>query len=335
MKRSQLANRFAVVAVATAALTWAACSDSTTDAGDGNGDGNGNGVPTDISPVSGNNQRIIVNGTLLEPLVVRVLDDGGDGVQGVTVMWSVTAGGGSVSSATSVTNVAGNASISFTAGMDEESNTINASADGVSSSVNLTAAAVTPNSVSVSAGGAQTARTSQSLADELEITVEASDNGPVPGATVNWSVTAGGGSLSSASSTTDADGAATTELTLGSGLGDKTVQASAGAGINTNLTAVGTQATTVTVTMQNIAFNAPGGGDDITILLGDTVRWTNSDAVQHTATSNSEPSGGSGFDSGLMLQGAAFTFVPNTRGEWVYFCEVHPTQMRDARITVD
>jgi plastocyanin len=333
MRRSHLAYRFTVVAVATAALTWAACSDSTT--GTDNGNGNGNGVPTNISPVSGNNQRIIVSGTLLEPLVVRVLDDGGDGVRGVTVMWSVTAGGGSVSSATSVTNVAGDASISFTAGTTEESNTINASVDGITSSINLTAVAVAPNSVSVSGGGAQTARTSQSLADELEVTVEASDNGPVPGATVDWMVTGGGGNLSSASSTTDADGAATNGLTLGPNVGDNTVQASAGAGINTNVTAAGTQAVTVTVTMQNIAFNAPGGGDDITIMLGDTVSWTNADAVLHTATSNSTPSGGLSFDSGNLVQGAGFSFVPNTRGEWVYFCEIHPTQMQNARITVE
>ena len=92
MKRSQLPYRFAAIAVATAALTWAACSDSSTGTDNGNGNGNGNGIPTDITPVSGNNQRIIVSGTLLEPLVVGVLDDGGDGVSGVIVMWSVTAG---------------------------------------------------------------------------------------------------------------------------------------------------------------------------------------------------------------------------------------------------
>jgi plastocyanin len=91
----------------------------------------------------------------------------------------------------------------------------------------------------------------------------------------------------------------------------------------------------VTVTMENIAFNAPGGGDDVVIMLGDTVRWVNNDAVQHTATSTDTPAGGNAFDSGFLSQAQDFEFVPNTRGAWTYFCRVHPAQMRDARITVN
>ncbi len=87
--------------------------------------------------------------------------------------------------------------------------------------------------------------------------------------------------------------------------------------------------------MENIAFNAPGGGDDITIMLGDAVRWVNLDGVLHTATSSSTPTGGTAFDSGDMSQNDTFPYVPDVRGEWVYLCEVHPTIMRDARITVE
>jgi len=82
--------------------------------------------------------------------------------------------------------------------------------------------------------------------------------------------------------------------------------------------------------MQNIAFVS----DDITIQLGDTVTWNNLDGVAHTATSTNVPAGGTPFDSGNMGSGASFTFVPNSRGDWIYFCELHPLQMVDARIDV-
>ncbi|MDP2577368.1 MAG: hypothetical protein Q8W48_06620, partial [Candidatus Palauibacterales bacterium] len=65
----------------------------------------------------------------------------------------------------------------------------------------------------------------------------------------------------------------------------------------------------VTVTMQGTAFNAPGGGDDVTIQLGDTVRWMNLDPFNHTATSTSLPTGGSAFDSPLLGFNQTFDFV--------------------------
>ena len=90
----------------------------------------------------------------------------------------------------------------------------------------------------------------------------------------------------------------------------------------------------VVVEMRNIAFNAPGGGDAVTISLGDEVRWVNQDAEQHTATSTNVPSGGASFDSNLLMQGQSFVFLPNVRGTWTYLCEVHPSLMVGATITV-
>ena len=91
---------------------------------------------------------------------------------------------------------------------------------------------------------------------------------------------------------------------------------------------------TVTIDMQNIAFVAPGGGDAVTITLGDRVRWVNRDNVPHTATSTSVPTGGDSFASRVLNNGDVFEFVPNVVGEWIYLCEVHPNMMREARITV-
>jgi plastocyanin len=86
--------------------------------------------------------------------------------------------------------------------------------------------------------------------------------------------------------------------------------------------------------MQNEAFVAPGGGDDVTISLGQSVRWVNLDPVTHTATSSSEPAGGTAFNSGNLGKGGEFTFTPNVTGTWIYFCQFHPGTMVGARIIV-
>ena len=91
---------------------------------------------------------------------------------------------------------------------------------------------------------------------------------------------------------------------------------------------------TVVVNMQNTAFVGPVGTDDITINLGDTVRWVNLDGVSHTATSTNVPAGGNSFASGTLGTNDTFDFVPNTVGTWTYMCEVHPGTMFGATITV-
>lgn len=95
----------------------------------------------------------------------------------------------------------------------------------------------------------------------------------------------------------------------------------------------GGEATAVEIRMQNTAFVAPAGGDDVTVTVGTTIEWVNLDAVQHTATSSAVPAGGAAFDSGLMGNGDRFQFTPQVEGTWVYFCEVHPGIMVGATIT--
>ena len=312
------------------ALALTACGDDSEPTGGGNG---GGVAATSVSVVSGNNQRVAVSRSTLSPLVVKVSDSEGGGVSGQIVTWEVTTGGGSVSSTTTTTDGNGEASVSLSAGSTGEDNTVTATVSSLSPA-SFTVKAVSPASVVITAGDGQTARTSQPLAGDFEVRVTAGDNGPVPNLPVAWAATAGGGSLSAGSTTTDADGRASSSLTLGGAAGVNTATATPSDLPAVTLNASATVPVTVLVNMQGIAFVAPGGGDDVTIMLGDTIRWENQDGVQHTATSTSMPSGGSAFDSGFLSSGQSFTFVPNTRGEWVYFCEVHPTIMTGARITV-
>ena len=91
---------------------------------------------------------------------------------------------------------------------------------------------------------------------------------------------------------------------------------------------------TVTIEIRDIAYNVPGGGDLVTIGLGEKVRWVNLDGTIHTATSTSVPPGGKGFNSGPMSQGADFTFTPRVVGIWEYSCQHYPDRMSNARIRV-
>lgn len=77
---------------------------------------------------------------------------------------------------------------------------------------------------------------------------------------------------------------------------------------------------------------------EITIRVGESVRWTNNDFVPHTVTSGNpgDADAGSQFDSGLMGRGATFQRQFNAAGEYIYFCLTHPTTpaMRDAKVLV-
>ena len=89
------------------------------------------------------------------------------------------------------------------------------------------------------------------------------------------------------------------------------------------------------VLMQNIAFVPK----EITIRAGETVTWRNTDLVPHTATSGNpgEPDIGSVFrvpDEGLLGPGGTGTVTFSEPGEFIYFCEVHPGMMRDAKVIV-
>lgn len=58
----------------------------------------------------------------------------------------------------------------------------------------------------------------------------------------------------------------------------------------------------------------------LTITAGDTVTWTNTDAVAHTATSTT-----GAFDSGELAQGASYSVTFTTPGTYDYLCTPHPT----------
>jgi hypothetical protein len=57
----------------------------------------------------------------------------------------------------------------------------------------------------------------------------------------------------------------------------------------------------------------------VTVAVGDTVTWTNSDAQDHTATAD-----GGSFDTGTLGNGESGTVTFSTAGSFPYHCTIHP-----------
>jgi len=295
-------------------------------------------TPTTITRVSGDGQTGVAGTELAATFVVRVTDDQGSGVSGIGVAWDVTAGGGSLSAAATQTNSQGQASVSLTLGPAAGANTVTASVSGLTGSpVTFNATATdppTPTTIVLVSGDSQNGKTLESLSSPFVVRITDDQGAGTQGVTVSWAIMAGDGSLSSSSSDTNSQGQASVTFTPGASLGESMVTASV-SGLSGSPITFTARTTVLVIEMRNTLFVYPDGGinSGVTVAVGDTIEWVNRDGVQHTATSNIEPAGGTAFASGLMGTNARFRFVPNVVGTWEYFCEVHPSDMLGATIT--
>ena len=63
----------------------------------------------------------------------------------------------------------------------------------------------------------------------------------------------------------------------------------------------------------------------VTIGVGETVTWENTDNAAHTATSGTPSDGGDGiWDSSLMMVNGSYSLTLDEAGTYPYFCMVHP-----------
>ncbi|HEX6138055.1 MAG TPA: cupredoxin family copper-binding protein [Casimicrobiaceae bacterium] len=69
------------------------------------------------------------------------------------------------------------------------------------------------------------------------------------------------------------------------------------------------------VTIDGFAFKPPV----ITVRLGDTVEWRNTDPVPHTATAKD-----AGLDSGEIAANGTWRFTAKKKGRFAYICTLHP-----------
>ena len=235
-------------------------------------------VATSIVRVSGNNQTGTVGKELDNPFVVEVRDQNGDGLSGITVAFAVTAGGGTVSDASVTTGSNGQASSSLTLGSTAGTNTVRATATGITTTrnFNATGEATAATTVVIISGDNRTAAVSTTLSTPFVVEVRDQDGDALSGVTVAFAVTAGGGSLSSASVTTGSNGRASSTLTLGSTAGTNTVTATA-TGITTPVTFTATG--TAVVPQLAISVTVPATAD-----LGETIDISATVAGEDTFT---------------------------------------------------
>jgi protocatechuate 3,4-dioxygenase beta subunit len=163
-----------------------------------------------------------VGGVLADSLAVRVTDQHGNLVQGAAVDWSVAAGGGAVSPARSATDAQGIARAQWTLGPGvsgtQTARAVLASLAPVAFSATATTAGV-PLQLVKRGGDGQRGPVGSILADSLSVVLRMQDGRPVAGALVSWSVPATAGTVTPATSRTDANGAASALWRLGSGTG--------------------------------------------------------------------------------------------------------------------
>ena len=98
-------------------------------------------MPTALSIISGDNQNGLTGETLADPFVVEVRDQNGDPMEGVTVTFTVSAGGGSLSGTSADTDANGLAQSTLTLGSDPGTNTVDVSVEGIAEIATINAIA--------------------------------------------------------------------------------------------------------------------------------------------------------------------------------------------------
>ncbi|MDH4044221.1 MAG: Ig-like domain-containing protein, partial [Gemmatimonadota bacterium] len=251
-------------------------------------------VPTAIVVAGGDGQAGTVGDPLADSLRVQVRDRLGNGVPGVAVDFAVSAGGGVLSAAADTTGPTGEAAVRYTLGTVTGPNTVAATTTRLpqtSATFTATGQAGAVNGLRSLTGDAQAGDPGTVLpAPLVALVTDRFDNG-VAGVTVNWQVTAGGGTVDAPASVTDAAGQAAVSWTLGAAGQPQTVRADVAGLLTTTFSATAQSAVasvdvtpatatlTAGSTQQFTATPRDAGGNPLT---GRTVTWNTSDGTVAT-----------------------------------------------------
>lgn len=184
--------------------------------------------PRTLVKISGDNQTGHTGIALAAPFVVEVRDANDDPVEGTTVTFTITGGGGSLNPKTRQTNASGRAWTRLTPGDNPGTNSVRASVAGIAQGVIFRAeATVAPPApmLRIISGNNQTGTPGQTL-EPLVVELRDRNAQPVAGFFVTFAPS--DGSLSTVLDVTDSNGRAETILTLGSEVGTTTVTVVAG-----------------------------------------------------------------------------------------------------------
>jgi adhesin/invasin len=203
------------------------------------------GAPSQIAVNGGDTQTGTAGAAVTTAPSAIVQDALGNVVPGVSVTFAVATGGGSVTGASQATNASGIATVgSWILGSTAGSNTLTATFTGFAgtpASFSATGTAGVPTQIAVNGGDSQTAVAGAAVANAPSVIVKDANNNPVSGVSVTFAVASGGGSLTGATTTTNANGVATVgSWTLGTTMGTNSLTATAGSIAPVGITANGT-----------------------------------------------------------------------------------------------
>jgi plastocyanin len=232
----------------------------------------GSSSPTGPTPnaiaVSAGNSQVGAAGTALpESLAVIVRDVSGAPLAGVNVTFTVTAGGGTVSPASRVTNAAGIAKTLRTLGPNAGTQTVSAAA-GSLTPIQFSAVSQINGAVNIanSTTGALTDSVGATKAESLVVLVTDQNAAPVQGITVTWAST--GGTVSASSVPTSAAGVSKVRFTYGTTSGNQSATATASGLVGSPL------AITLTATAGTAVAIAKTAGDNGTAAPSSQVTYT-------------------------------------------------------------
>jgi PKD repeat protein len=229
----------------------------------------GDGKPATIRVVQGDGQSGRVGEQLTDPVVVRVTDSRGSPVEGATVAFEFTDGGpgAEIEPASANTNAQGEADARVRLGTRMGAQTgearvvVTESTEEPKTSFTVTALSETANGIAAVLGDGQSAAAGSTLAAPLVVEVTDVFGNPISSVPIEWTPV-GGGSVSQSSTTTDDQGRASVERTLGPTAGQQTTLA----------TSEGLAGSPVTFTHTATAGNAAGltivSGNDQTAEVG-------------------------------------------------------------------
>ncbi len=176
--------------------------------------------------IAGGDRQIGQIGQLLdEDLSVQVVDGNDDGVSGILVRFRISEGRGRLARNSARTDNNGYAEIGFTPTAHGET-VVEAYSTGLTSAFFTITTGEPPDDILKVSGDNQSGSPGSRLANPFVVEVVDENDDPVSDVTITFAVTAGGGSLSVTSVTTNGTGRAQTYLRLGDDIGENTVVAS-------------------------------------------------------------------------------------------------------------
>lgn len=199
------------------------------------------GAPSTIIVVAGGSQSAAVGSPVPAAPTVRVQDGNANGVPGITVLFSVLTGGGAIIGDSAKTDADGRASVGqWILGTSPGINSIKATVSGTAIATSISATATPGNGVAIRISGQQgfIGLVGQIVTPAPSVLIVDTFGNPVPGTTVTFSASSGGGSVTGATAVTNANGIAQVGTwTLGPTVGSNTLTAQAAGGASLVFTA--------------------------------------------------------------------------------------------------